>query len=213
MQTEAINHEPAISAHADRQPGDRRGRCLGAVGAATASGSLERRPADVRRAASPGRRNQRASAGDLRPAVVESGYLPGRARRGVASGPRATRSCSSTTRRACPTEVRRKTPRRTPSTLNEMNYRSSWRSGDAARGSSEYELAYRMQSSVPELTSTSARSRRGRATLYGPDMPSKPGLASRTRRPLGPADGRARRAVRADLPQQLGPPRRTSPAA
>ena len=73
----------------------------------------------------------------------------------------------------------------------------------------QYELAFRMQSSVPELTAV-ANEPAATYALYG-DEAKKPG----TLRPLGPAgapDGRAGRPVRADLPQQLGHTTATSPA-
>ena len=99
MHTEAINHEPAITLHADRQPGHRpavpraRGRRYGL-------GSLNQNlPTFVVLVAKP--TQHRAGAGDLGPAVVSR--LPARrARRRVASAPAAIRSCTSTTRPACP---------------------------------------------------------------------------------------------------------------
>ena len=97
MHTEAINHEPAITLHADRQPGHRPA-VPGLVGLVR-PGLAQRQPADVRGA---GRRadEHRAGAGDLRPAVVER-LSAGRARGRVASARPAIRSCTSTTRRAC----------------------------------------------------------------------------------------------------------------
>ena len=68
MHTEAINHEPAITLHADRQPGDRPALPRG-VGLATASARSTR---TCRRSSSwsPSRSNTGAGAGDLGPAVA-----------------------------------------------------------------------------------------------------------------------------------------------
>ena len=70
----------------------------------------------------------------------------------------------------------------------------------------QYEMAFRMQTSVPELMDLSARSRAGVRDLYGPDV-DKPGTFAASL-PAGPAAARARRALRADLPPRLGPARR-----
>ena len=58
-----------------------------------------------------------------------------------------------------------------------------------------YEMAYRLQTSAPELTDLRSETK---ATLdmYGCD-PAKPSFARCV--PAGPADGRARRAVREHL--------------
>ncbi len=65
----------------------------------------------------------------------------------------------------------------------------------------QYELAFRMQSSVPELTDL--------ATETGGDVSTVRRGSSQARHvcqygSAGPADGRTRRSVRADLSQQLG---------
>ena len=65
----------------------------------------------------------------------------------------------------------------------------------------QYELAFRMQSSVPELTDI-ANEPESTYKLYGDDA-KKPGTFANTR-PARPPDGRTRRPFRADLSQQLG---------
>ena len=64
----------------------------------------------------------------------------------------------------------------------------------------QYELAFRMQSSVPELTAINNEPE-STYTLYGEEA-KKPGL--RSFRTPGTANDRARCAVRPDLSQQLG---------
>ena len=67
----------------------------------------------------------------------------------------------------------------------------------------QYELAFRMQTSVPDLTDFRAESQ---ATLdqYGIKQPGDGEL--RLQLPLGPAAGRAGRAIHPTLPSRLGPP-------
>ena len=95
MHTEAINHEPAITLHADRQP-DHRPAVPGRVGLLW-PGLAQRQPADVRRAGCQADQH-RAVAGDLGAAVVVG--LPLRASTPASrSAAAAIRSCTSTTRR------------------------------------------------------------------------------------------------------------------
>ena len=78
----------------------------------------------------------------------------------------------------------------------------------------QYELAYRMQASVPELTDLSTEPT-SIFELYGPDVRTARHL--RRQLPAGPPAGRARRAVHPALPSRLGPAhpsaRRRSPAS
>ena len=69
----------------------------------------------------------------------------------------------------------------------------------------QYEMAYRMQTSVPEVMDLSSEPR-ARFELYGPDAPA----AGHVRRqlPARPPARRARRAVHPALPSRLGPSRR-----
>ena len=66
----------------------------------------------------------------------------------------------------------------------------------------QYEMAFRMQSSVPELTDLSKEPEQT-FELYGPDA-RKPGTY-RGELPSGPPAGRTRRALRPALPSRLGP--------
>ena len=93
--------------------------------------------------------------------------------------------------------------------LNEMNYKQV---GDPETHTriEQYELAFRMQSSVPELTE---HRERARLDLHPLRRGGQEARDLRPHRAAGPADGRARRPVRPDLPQQLGPRTPTSPAA
>ena len=84
--------------------------------------------------------------------------------------------------------------------LNEMNYHTVGDPETHAR-IQQYELAFRMQASVPELTDTAAEPESTYAALR------RRGEEARHVRSIGaagPAARRARRALRADLPQQLG---------
>ena len=72
-------------------------------------------------------------------------------------------------------------------------------------------MAFRMQASVPELTDIASEPE-STFELYGEAGPRARHVCQHGAD--GPPDGRARRAVRADLPQQLGHPRqRRRPAA
>ncbi len=195
MHTEAINHEPAICYHANRQP-DHRPPLPGLV-ALLRPGFVERRSADVRR---DGRQahQYRAGAGHLGPALVER-LSAGRARRRVVPHRPATRSCTSTIPPGVPSDVRRTTLDGLRA-LNELNYEQV---GDPETHTriQQYELAFRMQSSVPALTDLSDEPE-WTDKLYG-DAVRKPGTF-RQHGAVGAAHGRARRAVRAGLSEQLG---------
>ena len=98
----------------------------------------------------------RAGAGDLRPALVSRAICPA-STPASRSAPAAIRSCTSTIRPACRREVRRKTLDGLKA-LNEMNYQQV---GDPETHTriQQYELAFRMQASVPELTDLAQRAR------------------------------------------------------
>ena len=119
------------------------------------------------------------------------------------SRPRAIRSCISPIRRARPGSPQ---PNMVDG-INELN-RLRQRPGRRSRNRGphhSFELAFRMQTSVPELMSIQANQR----TLlerYGPDV-AQPGQL-RPQLPAGPPAGRARRPFRAILPSRLGPARR-----
>ena len=95
-----------------------------------------------------------------------------------------------------------------------------WASSTSGRSSSygdpetqtriaQYEMAFRMQTSVPELIDLS-KEPQATLDLYGPDV-TKPGIVRRTA-PARPPAGRARRALRADPPPRLGPARQPARA-
>ena len=73
----------------------------------------------------------------------------------------------------------------------------------------QYEMAFRMQASVPELTDIASEPA-STFRLYGDASPQPRHL--RQHRPASAAHGRTRRPLRADLPQQLGHALATSPA-
>ena len=71
----------------------------------------------------------------------------------------------------------------------------------------QYEMAYRMQTSVPDLTDLS-KEPESVFEMYGPE--SRQARHLRRQLPAGPAPGRARRPVHPALPPRLGSARRTS---
>ena len=166
MHTEAINHEPAITY---MQTGNQiTGRpCLGAW-VILWPGLAQRQPADVRRARCQADQH-RAVAGDLSPAVV-IGLSSGRARRRVVPQRRRPDPVYQQPAGVSP-QVRRDTLDGLRA-LNEMNYAQV---GDPETHTriEQYELAFRMQSSVPELTSVTSEPA-STYTLYGEEA-KKPG--------------------------------------
>ena len=85
--------------------------------------------------------------------------------------------------------------------LNEMKLRE-FGDPEIATRIAQYEMAYRMQASVPELTDFS-KEPQSVLDMYGPDV-KEPGTY-RLQLPDGAAAGRARRAVRAAHARRLGP--------
>ena len=172
MNTEAINHEPAITY---MQTGNQvTGKpCLGSW-VSYGLGSLNQNlPTFVVLVAEPTNKEQiQAISGKL----WTAGYLPGE-HAASPSAARATRFSTSTIRPACPPKSRRKMLDGL-NALNQMNYDAV---GDPETHTriSQYEMAYRMQASVPELADLSqgsretpstctARKRRSRAPLRIP---------------------------------------------
>ena len=167
MHTEAINHEPAITA---MQTGSQVARpSVHRIVAQLRPGRAQLRPAGLRRA---GRRadQPRADAGDLRASLV--GRFPARrtCRRELPHRA-ATRSCSSTIRPASPATCAAASSNGLKA-LNEMNYKLV---GDPETHTriQQFEMAFRMQSSVPELTQISAEPD-STYKLYGEEA-KKPG--------------------------------------
>ena len=194
MHTEAINHEPAITF---MQTGNQvTGRpCLGAW-ASYGLGSLnDNLPTFVVMVAKPTNTEQVQA---ISARLWSSGYLPGE-HAGVsfrASGDPILYINN-------PPGVAMPVRRQTLDGLRELNELNYERLGDPETHTriQQYELAYRMQSSVPELTDLSQESdchlravrRRGQEARHV----CQHGAA-------GTTDGRTRRALRAGLPQQLG---------
>ena len=98
------------------------------------------------------------------------------------------------------------TRRRMLDDLARLNARKLEESGDPeiATRIAQYEMAYRMQTSVPELTDVSNEPRHI-FDLYGPD--ARKARDVRRQLPAGPPPGRARRPVHPALPPRLGPAR------
>jgi hypothetical protein len=166
MHTEAINHEPAITC---MQTGNQvTGRpCLGAW-ASYGLGSLNNSlPTFVVLVATPTNQEQVQA---ISARLWSSGYLPGE-HAGVSFRGKGDPILFIHNPPGVSPEVRRKTLDGLKA-LNEMNYRAV---GDPETHTriSQYELAFRMQSSVPELTDT-AREPESTYKLYG-EAAKKPG--------------------------------------
>ncbi len=204
MNTEAINHEPAITL---MQTGNMvTGRpCLGSWVSYGLGSVNQNLPTFVVLVAKPSNTEQIQA---ISARLWSSGYLPGE-HAGVSFRSGGDPILYINNPAGVPAEVRRKTLDGLRA-LNEVNYQVV---GDPETHTriEQYELAFRMQSSVPDLTDL-ANEPASTYDLYG-DEAKKAGQL-RPLRPAGPADGRARRPVRPDLPQQLGHPRqRRGPAA
>ena len=146
MHTEAINHEPAITV---MQTGNQiTGRpCLGSW-VSYGLGSLnENLPTFVVLVAKPTNTEQVQA---ISARLWSRGYLPGEHAGVALPQRRRSRSSTSTIRPACPPQVRRATLDGL-NALNEMNYEQV---GDPETHTriQQYEMAFRMQTSVPELT-------------------------------------------------------------
>ncbi len=171
MNTEAINHEPAISY---MQTGNQiTGRpCLGSW-ASYGLGSLnDDLPTFVVLVAKPSNQEQVQA---ISARLWGSGYLPGE-HAGVSfrSGPDPILYINNPP--GVPTEIRRKTLDGLKS-LNELTYQQL---GDPETNTriQQYELAYRMQASVPDLVDLSKETKTTE-DLYGPDI-HKPGSFAHT---------------------------------
>jgi hypothetical protein len=171
MHTEAINHEPAIS---NMQTGNQiTGRpCLGAW-ASYGLGSLnENLPTFVVQVAKPTNTEQVQA---ISARLWSSGYLSGEYA-GVSFRTAGDPILFINNPPGVPGEVRRKTLDGLKA-LNEINYQQL---GDPETHTriQQYELAFRMQSSVPELTDV-AREPESTFKLYGDDA-KKPGTFANT---------------------------------
>ena len=163
-------------------------------------GTMNREPAGLRGDDGVVDRPQ-GGAGDLQPALgigLSAEQAPGRR----APRPAATR-CSSSSN---PPGVDAATRRRMLDALDRLNHKEFDEFADPETQAriAQYEMAFRMQTSVPELTDISSEPKHV-LDMYGPDVHT-PGTFAR-QLPAGPPAGRARRALRADLPPRLGPAR------
>jgi hypothetical protein len=195
MHTEAINHEPASpsSRPATSSPGGRHS----APGYQLRPGQRQRQPADVRGADHPGLRQHAGALGALLGQRVPAQRAPGlqaaqrRRARALSEGPR-----------------RRETrgPARGCSTWSPLNEREFQRPSIPRSSTriAQYEMAYRMQMSVPELTDFSDEDPET-LDMYGPR--GEEARHVRRQLPARAATRGARRALRAALHARLGPAR------
>jgi hypothetical protein len=171
MNTEAINHEPAISY---MQTGNQNtGRpCLGSWASYGLGSANEDLPAFVVLVAKPSNQEQVQA---ISARLWGSGYLPGE-HAGVSfrSGPDPILYINNPP--GVPTEIRRKTLDGLKS-LNDLTYQQL---GDPETNTriQQYELAYRMQASVPDLVNLKDETE-NTEKLYGPDI-RKPGSFAHT---------------------------------
>ncbi len=163
MHTEAINHEPALTFFQTGQMVAGR-PCIGSW-LSLRTGQHEPEPARVRGAAGQAQQSQGQRAGDFG-AHVERGFLSGQYA-GVSLRSAGDPVLFLNNPDGVPAEVRR----RMLDSLAEMNQLQFEKLGDPETRTriAQYEMAFRMQSSAPELTDLSARSRRARGKLYGED--------------------------------------------
>ncbi len=172
MHTEAINHEPAITYI---QTGNQiTGRpCLGAW-VSYGLGSLnENLPTFVVLVAKPTNTEQVQA---ISARLWSSGYLPGE-HAGVSFRSAGDPILYINNPPGVPTEIRRKTLDGLKA-LNELNYQTAAATRKPTRASQQYELAFRMQSSVPELTDL-ANEPESTFELYGEEA-KKPGTFANT---------------------------------
>jgi hypothetical protein len=166
MRTEAINHEPAISYI---QTGNQiTGRpCLGAWTSYGLGSLNEDLPTFVVLVANPTNTEQVQA---ISARLWSSGYLPGE-HAGVSFRSKGDPILYINNPPGVPTAIRRKTLDGLKQ-LNELTYKEL---GDPETHTriQQYELAYRMQASVPELTNLASESK-ATLDLYGPEV-SKPG--------------------------------------
>ena len=173
MHTEAINHEPAITLHADRQPGHRPAvpRRVGVV----RPGLAQREPADVRRAGRPAARTP-SRCRRSRPGCGQS-----------ATCPASTPACRFRTAGdpilyinnppGVPADVRRKTLDGLKA-LNELNYQQRRRPGDAhAHPAVRAGLPHAVERAGADRPRRASRSRRSSSTAT---TAKKPGTFANT---------------------------------
>ena len=197
MQTEQINHDPA---HTFMNTGTSiSGRPSMGSWVNYGLGSESRRPARLRRADEP--RRHALAAADFVAAVAQR--LPARASsRACRSTRRAIRCTTSAIRRASIARGSR-TSSTTINRLNRMQRRRRVHNPEIATRIAQYELAFRMQMSVPELVDIADEPQHV-LDMYGVNGA---GRLVRLQLPARPPAGRARRAVHSALSPRLGLPR------
>ena len=162
MNTEAINHEPAITYI---QTGNQvTGRpCLGAWSSYGLGSANENLPTFVVMVAKPSNTEQVQA---ISARLWQSGYLPGE-HAGVSFRSAGDPILYINNPDGVPTAIRRKTLDGI-NALNELNFKEL---GDPETRTriQQYEMAFRMQSSVPELTDFSKETQET-LDLYGPDV-------------------------------------------
>ena len=202
MHTEAINHEPAITF---MQTGNQiTGRpCLGSWTSYGLGSLNDNLPTFVVLVAKPTNTEQIQA---ISARLWSAGYLPSDYA-GVSFRSAGDPILYINNPAGVSPDVRRKTLDGLHK-LNEMNYR---RVGDPETHAriQQYELAFRMQASVPELTDIADEPASTYALIR---RRSQKARHVRSIGPAGAAAGRARRALRADLSQQLGHARQRQPA-
>lgn len=171
LHTEAINHEPAIAA---MQTGNQvPGRpCLGSWASYGLGSDNENLPAFVVLVAVPSNRDQEQA---ISSRLWSSGYLPG-VHSGVSFRSKGDPILYINNPPGVPDSVRRRSIER----LNELNALTFESIGDPETETriKQYEMAFRMQASVPELTDISKESE-ATFKLYGEEA-KKPGSFANT---------------------------------
>lgn len=171
LHTEAINHEPAIAAMqtGNQVPGK---PCLGSWASYGLGSDNSNLPAFVVLVATPSNREQEQA---ISSRLWSSGFLPGE-HAGVSFRSKGDPILYINNPPGVPSEIRRSTIRRL-NQLNEMNFN---RLGDPEIHTriQQYEMAFRMQASVPELTDLSSEPDHI-FELYGEDA-KKPGSFANT---------------------------------
>jgi hypothetical protein len=166
LHTEAINHEPAIAA---MQTGNQIGGrpCLGSWASYGLGSTNENLPTFVVLVATPTNREQEQA---ISSRLWSSGYLPGE-HAGVSFRSKGDPILYINNPPGVPDSVRKRTIDGL-NALNELNYQQLGDPETATR-ISQYEMAFRMQASVPELTDLSKEPEHI-FKLYGEDA-KKPG--------------------------------------
>jgi hypothetical protein len=166
LHTEAINHEPAIAA---MQTGNQIGGrpCLGSWASYGLGSTNENLPTFVVLVSTPTNREQEQA---ISSRLWSSGYLPGE-HAGVSFRSKGDPILYINNPPGVPDSVRKRTIDGL-NALNELNFQQLGDPETATR-ISQYEMAFRMQASVPELTDLSKEPEHI-FNLYGPDA-KKPG--------------------------------------